>query len=206
MDPDEAGALYFSFTGIPARLEGRGPGSFRFVPSDLPGRPPRDKVFVVLRERSDYQGWVKVEERWEEERRFRLDEAAEELVLYDESVFDRVSAGGVVVVLEDTVRQRVLNPMELTELREQAVQVIENLPEFPFAGLDGDELRLLHRGRWVNLPPGKDLRDDSEGGGWGRSALVAVGLLDRERVRFDPAPPPSGWLQGEPQPVPSNPR
>ncbi len=206
IDPDEASGMYFAFTGIPTELTGNGPGSFRFDALDLRGRPPRDKVLVVLSERTDYQGWIKVEERWEGERQFRLDEGREELVLYDKDLHDRVVAGAGIILLEDTVRQTVLNPLDVSELRRQTVNLIEELPEFPLAGLDGDELRLIHRGRWVNLPLGKDLREETERAGWGRSALVPLRLFDRERIVLAPTPPPSGWLRGEPQPLPRAPR
>ncbi|MCP5119847.1 MAG: hypothetical protein GY953_54305, partial [bacterium] len=66
IDADEAGALYFMFTGIPARLSGDRPGTYRFESLDLEERPPSDEVLVVLEEKSDYRGWIKVEERWEQ--------------------------------------------------------------------------------------------------------------------------------------------
>jgi hypothetical protein len=201
IDPDEAGALYFTFSGIPARLTGRGPGSYRFIPLDIENRPPGDKVLVVLSEKSDYRGWIKVEERWENERSFFLDEGSGELTLYDRVAFEELTAGAGVVLLEDTVRQTVLDPMELSESRDQKIEVLSSLPAFPFAGLDGEKLRLLHRGEWITLGVKEDLRDASEASGWGRSAVVHLGFYDRESIRFSAEPPPSGWLRDEPQPV-----
>jgi hypothetical protein len=200
IDPDEAGALYFTFSGIPARLMGRGPGSYQFIPLALDDGPPEDKVLVVLTEKSDYRGWVKVEERWEGERSFLLDEGRNELILYDRAAFDEVAAGSGVVLLEDTVRQSVLDPLELSESRRQAVDVLSSLPAFPFAGLEEGKLRLLHRGQWITLDVNEDLRDESEGSGWGRSAVVHLGFYDRENIHFVAQPPPSGWLRDEPQP------
>jgi hypothetical protein len=192
IDADEAGALYFLFTGIPARLTGDGPGTYQFETLDLDARPPPGQVLVVLQERSDYRGWVKVEERWQQSRAFRLDESRGELTLYDREAYDRVAAGAGVILLEDTVRQTVVDSLELSELREQKVTVVEALPELPFAGLDGDALQLLHRSRWVKLPLGKDLRETSQSSGWGRSALVPLRFFDRDRIYFSPDPPPSG--------------
>jgi hypothetical protein len=204
IDPDEAGALYFSFSGIPSRLTGRGPGSYQFVPLDLDGGPPEEKVLVVLTEKSDYRGWVKVEERWEEERSFLLDEGRNELILYDRAAYDRLASGAGVVLLEDTVRQEVLDPLELSERRRQTVEVLPSLPSYPFAGLEDGKLRLLHRGRWITLDVNEDLRDESERSGWGRSAVVHLGFYDRENIRFSAKPPPSGWLRDEPQPKQSS--
>ncbi len=192
IDADEAGALYFLFTGIPARLTGDRPGTYQFETLDLDSRPPPDQVLVVLQERSDYRGWVKVEERWKQSRAFRLDEGRGELFLYDRETYDQVAAGAGVILLEDMVRQTVLDPLELSEFREQKVTVIEALPELPFAGLDGDRLQLLHRSSWVKLPLGKDLREKSEQSGWGRSALIPLHFFDRDRIHFSSDPPPSG--------------
>jgi hypothetical protein len=200
IDPDEAGALYFTFSGIPARLTGRGPGSYRFIPLDLEDSPPGDKVLIILREKSDYRGWIKVEERWENERSFLLDEGQGELTLYDRSAFEEVEAGARVVLLEDTVRQTVLDPLEVSESRDQKVEVLSSLPAFPFAGLDGEKLRLLYQGEWTVLGVKEDLRDLSEASGWGRSAIVHLGFYDRSSIRFSAEPPPSGWLRDESQP------
>jgi hypothetical protein len=201
IDPDEASALYFTFSGIPGRLTGRGPGSYQFIPLDLDESPPGDKVLVVLTEKSDYRGWIKVEELWENKRTFRLDEAKGELTLYDRSAFDELASRARVVLLEDTVRQKIIDPLELTETRSQTVEVLSSLPAFPFAGLDGEKLRLLHRGEWVELGVKEDVRDSSGVSGWGRSAIVHVGFFDRSSIRFRAEPPPSGWLRDEPQPV-----
>lgn len=201
IDRDEAGAIYFALSGIPSRLIGSEPGSFRFEPLDLESRPPANKVLVVLREQSDLRGWVKVEERWEGKRLFRLDEARRELVLYDRESYDRVSKGAAVIVLEETIRQTILNPLELSELRKQRVDVVENLPHFPFAGLDGMELRLVHEGQWKSVRFGKDLRDESGRDGWGRSAVVPLELFDRDRILWEPHPPPEGWPRDQAQPI-----
>jgi hypothetical protein len=202
IEPDEAGALYFAFTGIPARLTGSRPGSYRFETLDLEEAPPSGKVLVVLEERTDYRGWVKVEERWEGKRSFRLDEGRNELILYDREAYDRVAAGAGIILLRSTARQTVLNPLELSEIHEQEVAVLETLPAFPFAGLEGERLHLLHDGQWVALAPGEDLREESEQAGWGRSALLPLPFFDRESIHWAPNPPPSGWLRDEPQPVP----
>ena len=98
-------------------------------------------------------------------------------------------------------RQTVLDPVEISESRDQKVEVLSSLPAFPFAGLDGENLRLLHLGEWVTLGVKDDLRDGSEASGWGRSAIVHLGFYDRESIRFSAEPPPSGWLRDEPQPV-----
>jgi hypothetical protein len=200
IEPDEAGALYFAFTGVASRLTGTGPGTYQFLPLGLDSRPAADKVLVILREKSDYQGWVKAEERWNGRRLFHLDEARGELTLYDQSMYDRVASGAGIVVLDDSVRQTVLSPLELSELREQKVKVIDELPERPFAGLDGRVLRMLYQGRWTDVALGRDLRDEGGRAGWGRSALVPLGLFDRDRIRFSAEPLPSGWLKDEPQP------
>ncbi len=128
IDPDEAGALYFAFTGIASRLSGTGPGSYQFLPLGLDPRPAGDKVLVILQEQSDYQGWVKSEEQWNGSRLFRLDEGQGELTLYDQRAYERVASGAGIVLLEDSVRQTVLSPLELTELREQKVKVIDGFP------------------------------------------------------------------------------
>jgi hypothetical protein len=201
IDADEAGALYFSFTGVPARLSGDRPGTYRFESLGLEERPSSDEVLVVLEEKSDYRGWIKVEEMWEQKRAFRLDESRGELILYDRAAYDRVAAGAGVVLLLDTVRQTILNPLELSELRHQEVTVVERLPEPPFAGLDGNNLQLVHRSEWVRLPLGKDLRDEEDPFGWGRSALIPLRFFDRDRIRFSPDPPPSGWLRDQSQPI-----
>ena len=201
IDPDEAGSIYFAFTGIPSRLLGDGPGTYRFEPLDLVAKPPRDQVLVVLRERSDYRGWVKMEERWSGERLFRLDEAQRELVLYDRGAYDQIASGAGVVLLETTVRQTILNPLELSELREQNVRVVQELPYFPFAGLEGEELRLIHRGQWKTIAMGQDLREEVGPELWGRSALVPLGVFDRDKIYWAPNAPPSGWLRDQPQPV-----
>jgi hypothetical protein len=200
IDPDEAGALYFAFTGVASRLTGTGPGSYQFLPLGLDQRPAGDKVLVILREKSDYQGWVKAEEQWKGRRLFRLDEGQGELILYDQDAYDRVVSGAGIVLLEDSVRQTVLSPLELSELREQKVKVIDELPERPFAGLDGNTLHLLYQGQWTDVALGRDLRDEDGRSGWGRSALVPLRLFDRDKIRFSPDPPPSGWLKDEAQP------
>jgi HEAT repeat protein len=200
IDPDEAGALYFAFTGVASRLSGSGPGSYQFLPLGLDPRPAGDKVLVILQEKSDYQGWVKAEERWNGRRQFRLDEGRGELTLYDQDTYDRVASGAGVVLLEDSVRQKVLSPLELSELREQKVTVIDDLPERPFAGLDGDRLHMLHQGQWTDVALGRDLRDESGRSGWGRSALVPLGFFERDRIRFSSEPLPSGWHKDEPRP------
>jgi hypothetical protein len=202
IDPDEAGALYFAFTGIPARLEGQGPGSFQFVPLVLDERPAGGKVLVVLKEKSDYRGWIKIEERWTNDRLYFLDEGRGELTLYDRKYYDKVMAGSGIVLLEDTVRQEILNPLDLTEYRAQKIDVLPSLPASPFAGLDGNRLRLTHQGQWITLEVGEDLREDSETSGWGRSAVVHLGFFDRKHIRYGARPLPSGWLLEDPQPTP----
>jgi hypothetical protein len=203
IDPEEASALYFAFTGIPARLVGSEPGTFRFVPLALEERPPPGKVFIVFREMSDYRGWVKVEERWEGERLFHLDEGRGELILYDRKLFEQVEAGAGILLLEQKVRQAVLNTLELSETRQQTARALEALPDVPLAGLEGDELRLVHRGHWVSVAQGRDLREESVGTeGWGRSALVPLRFFERDQIRWSDNPPPSGWLLDQEQPVP----
>ena len=201
IDPEEASALYFAFTGIPASFARSDSGDAVFQRLSLKWRPPPGKVLVVLTEKSDYQGWVKVEERWEEDRVFRLDEGAGELVLYDRGLFDQVEQGAGILLLEETVRQAVLNPLELAETRTQKARALDAFPEFPFAGLEDGKLRLLHRGEWVSVGLGKDLRDVGRDPKWGRSALVPLHLFDRERIRWSEDPPPSGWLLNDPQPA-----
>ncbi len=202
IDLEEASALYFAFTGIPARLVGSGPGTFRFVPLALEERPPHGKVFIVVREMSDYRGWVKVEERWEGERLFHLDEGRGELILYDRKLFEQVEAGAGILLLEQKVRQTVLNTLELSETRQQTARALEALPDVPLAGLEGDELRLFHRGHWVSVAQGRDLREESVGTeGWGRSALVPLRFFERDQIRWSDNPPPSGWLLDQEQPV-----
>ncbi len=201
IDRDEAGAIYFAFTGIPSRLRGEVAGTFQFEPLGLERRPSRDQVLVVLRERSDYRGWVKVEERWEGKRLFRLDEAERELAVYDREAYEQINRGAGVILLDTSFRQTVLNPLELSELRHQEITVIEELPHFPFAGLEGNNLRLIHEGHWTTIASGQDLRDEVGAEEWGRSALVPLGLFDRDKIRFVPNAPPSGWLRDEPQPV-----
>jgi HEAT repeat protein len=201
IDREEAGAIYFAFTGIPSRLSGERAGTFQFVPLDLERRPSRDQVLVILRERSDFRGWVKIEERWEGERLFRIDEAGRELVLYDRGAYDRLEAGAGVVLLETTTRQTVLSPLELSEQREQQITVIEELPHFPFAGVRGRELRLINQGHWTTVAFGQDLRDDVRGDMWGRSALIPLGYFDRDKIHFVRKAPPSGWLRDESQPL-----
>jgi hypothetical protein len=202
IDPEEASAIYFALTGIPARFVRVGASEHRFDRLALQWGPPPGKVLVILRERSDYQGWVKVEERWEGERLFRLDEGQGELVFYDRVLFERVERGAGVVLLEETVRQSALSPLELTETREQKAEVLSALPAPPFAGLEDGGLLLLHQGRWVTLPLGRDLRDEAEKDSWGRSALVPLRFFDRERIRWSEKAPPAGWLRNDPQPAP----
>ena len=200
IEPPEATALYFAFTGNAVSFpQSDSAAVFHRVPIEW--QPPPSKVLVVLTEKSDYQGWVKVEERWESERLFRLDEGAGELVLYDRSLFDLVEQGKGILLLEETVRQTVLNSLELTETRTQRARALAALPEFPFVGLEDGELRLLHRGKWVSVGLGNDLRDSSRDPKWGRSALVPLRLFDRDRIRWSEDPPPSGWLLNDPQPV-----
>ena len=133
VDPEEASAIYFALTGIPARFVRVGANGHRFDRLALQFRPPPGRVLIVLRERSDYQGWVKVEERWEGERIFRLDEGQGELVLYDRALFEQVERGAGVLLLEESVRQSVLNPLELTETRQQKAEALAALPAPPFA-------------------------------------------------------------------------
>jgi hypothetical protein len=201
IEPQEATALHFAFTGIPVSLARSDSGETVFQPVSLKLRPPRDKVLVVLTEKSDYQGWVKVEERWGGDRLFRLDEGAGELVLYDRRLFDQVEQGAGILLLEETIRQAILNPLELTETRTQKARAVTALPDFPYAGLEDGKLRLFHRGEWVSVGMGKDLRDLGRNPKWGRSALVPLGLFDRDRIRWSDDPPPSGWLLKDPQPV-----
>ena len=202
IDPEEASAIYFALTGIPARFVRVGANGHRFDRLALQFRPPPGSVLIVLRERSDYQGWVKVEERWEGERIFRLDEGQSELVLYDRALFEQVERGAGVLLLEESVRQSVLNPLELTETRQQEAEALAALPAPPFAGLDDDGLLLLHQGRWVTVALSRDLRDEEAEGSWGRSALVPLRFFNRERVRWSEKAPPSGWLLSDPQPLP----
>lgn len=202
IDPEEASAIYFSLTGIPARFVRVGANGYRFDRLALRWVPPPGRVLIVLRERSDYQGWVKVEERWDGPRLFRLDEGHGELVLYDRELFEQVERGAGVLLLEQSVRQSILNPLELTETRQQRAEALAALPAPPFAGLDGDALRLVDRGRWVSVPLGRDLRDEEGRGGWGRSALVPLRFFDREHIRWSDEMPPRGWLADEEQPLP----
>jgi HEAT repeat protein len=202
IDPEEASAIYFAMTGIPGRFVQVGANEYRFDRLALQWGPPPGKVLVMLRERSDYQGWVKVEERWEGERLFRLDEGQGELVFYDRVLFEQVERGAGVVLLEETVRQSVLSPLELTETREQKAEVLAALPAPPLAGLEEGGLLLLHQGRWVTVPLGRDLRDEEEKDNWGRSALVPLRFFDRERIRWSEKAPPAGWLRSDPQPAP----
>ncbi len=202
VDPEEASAIYFALTGIPARFVRVGANGHRFDRLALQFRPPPGRVLIVLRERSDYQGWVKVEERWEGERIFRLDEGQGELVLYDRALFEQVERGAGVLLLEESVRQSVLNPLELTETRQQKAEALAALPAPPFAGLDDDGLLLLHQGRWVTVALSRDLRDEEGEGNWGRSALVPLRFFNRERIRWSEKAPPSGWLLSDPQPLP----
>ena len=199
IDPPEATALYFAFTGNAVNFPRRDSSQAVFHRVPVSWRPPSGKVLIVLTEKSDYQGWVKVEERWESKRLFRLDEGAGELVVYDRALFDQVEQGKGILLLEETVRQTVLDRLELTETRTQGARAIDALPEFPFVGLEDGELQMLHRGEWISVGLGKDLRDsDPE---WGRSALVPLRLFDRDRVRWSEDPPPSGWLLNDPQPI-----
>lgn len=202
IDPEEASAIYFALTGIPARFVRVGANGHRFDRLALQFRPPPGEVLILLRERSDYQGWVKVEERWEGERIFRLDEGQGELVLYDRTLFEQVERGAGVLLLEESVRQSVLNPLELTETRQQKAEALAALPAPPFAGLDDEGLLLLHQGRWVTVALGRDLRDEEAEGSWGRSALVPLRFFNRERILWSEKAPPSGWLLSDPQPLP----
>lgn len=202
IDPEEASAIHFALTGTPARFVRVGANEYRFDRLALQWGPPPGRVLVILRERSDYQGWVKVEERWEGERLFRLDEGQGELVFYDRALFEQVERGAGVVLLEQTVRQSVLSPLELTETRQQKAEVLAALPAPPFAGLEYGGLLLLHQGRWVTVPLGRDLRDEEEKDSWGRSALVPLRFFDRERIRWSDKAPPAGWLRNDPQPAP----
>jgi hypothetical protein len=202
VDPEQASAIYFALTGVPARFVRVGANGHRFDRLALQWGPSPGKVLVILRERSDYQGWVKVEERWEGERLFRLDEGQGELVFYDRDLFEDVERGAGVVLLEQTVRQSVLNPLEMTETRQQKAEVLAALPAPPFAGLEDGGLLLLHDGRWVTVPLGRDLRDEEEEAIWGRSALVPLRFFERGRIRWSEKAPPAGWLRSDPQPAP----
>ena len=202
IDPEDASALYFAFTGIPSRFVRDAAGGHRFEPLSLEWRPPPGKVLIVLREKSDYQGWVKVEERWKGKRLFRLDEGRGELVLYDRELFSHVEEGAGILVLENSVRQTPLNPLDLTESHQQEAEALVSLPAPPFAGLEADGLLLLHGGRWVKVAFGRDLRDQEGEGGWGRSALVPLRFFDRDSIRWSEEAPPSGWLSADPQPLP----
>ena len=201
IEPSEATALYFALTGNAVSFPQSDAGEAVFHRVPLEWHPPPGKVLVVLTEKSDYQGWVKVEERWESERLFRLDEGAGELVLYDRGLFDLVEQGQGILLLEETVRQTILNSLELTETRTQRARALAALPEFPFVGLEDGELRLLHRGEWVSIALGKDLRDSARDPKWGRSALVPLRLFQRDRIRWSEDPPPSGWLLNDSQPA-----
>jgi len=200
--PEEATSIYYLLTGIPARLVGAGAGSLRFEPLPLADRPGEGKVLVVLQEKTDYRGWVKVEERWEGRRIFRLDEGRGELTLYDQSLYQRAKSGAGVLLLEQTIRQAVLNPLEMSETRRQDARFIEALPDGTLAGLQGEEIWIFSDDRLVKIPLGQEVRLSSEEGTWGSASLIPFRLLDRERILWEEKPPPSGWLREQAQPTP----
>jgi hypothetical protein len=203
IDPERARSIYYLLTGVPARLVGKATGNRRFEPLPLADRPPPGKLLLVVSEKTDFRGWVKVEERWEGKRLFRLDEGRGELTLYDRRLYDRVAAGASILILEQTVRQTILDPLDLTESRWQRARAVEALPDGQLAGLEGDELWMLVDGELVKTPLGREVRPSVEANAeWGSASLIPMRLLDRERVRWEEKPPPSGWLRGEAQPSP----
>ena len=199
---EQAASIYFSFTGIPARLAGESPGSFRFEPLPLEPKPPGDELLVLYKERTDFTGWIKVEETWTGKRLFRIDEGKEELKVYDRALFEAIGSGSI-LCLEQTTSQSVLGPLELTEARAQKARVVPSLPEGELAGLTGEAVVMLVDGDLRTLPLGKEVRlDGARESSWGSAALVPFRFWSRDKVKFDPAPPPSGWLRGQSQPMP----
>lgn len=205
MDPEEARTIYFMLTGVPARLTGDAAGNRRFEPLPLADRPAEGKVLVVLQEKTDYRGWVKVEELWEGRRIFRVDEGRGELTFYDRGLYEQARSRAGILILEQTIRQTVLSPLEMSETRRQNVRFVDALPEGVLAGLEDGQIWMLSDDRLVKIPLGQEVRLPFAPVGeaaWGSASLIPLKLLDRERIHWEEKPPPSGWLRGEAQPTP----